>query len=708
MSLFRMPLGKRIVVAVVAVALVHAGFYFVPRYRATRPRFDEAAWKDAVAMLKGEIGEAAVEKGSFVIPRLPVNPPCEGFLYASEDCVGPWHGVEAFLSIRLDGGYALLVCEPMRGPREWTPEPQVFVLAFTRAEAERVWATLIHLWRVTCPAEYGIVGDSGSARIPQSVASFTWPNPEVPYSFPWGKRNLSRTGACRAIEHSLSAKLTERFVRSLCARISQASRSSFDRAARLLLGDLARLRLSHGRDQFIAQEIVGNIVSDSCDVSLLPAYRRLERIRQTGGNPWRVPRWLMRLLPESFIPHHLEYRGPQLQNEIYVLDRIRREQITGRAKVLAELAFGPDPPDVSSASAASGIRMTALDYLFAAGPAEARRLCLDMVKSSPPSDTVSWLAEMKQRVAWGYPHYFGDEPAAARLFAEDSDPVVALYGKCALFGLEENSPAAEELLRSFTGVTPRYQVRAIALLWRLHFGPRGSRIVPFLCDLYPALKDAGPKTRLLEYLMATRAPENLDFVLGVLSDPSGFDNFFASEQLEGISDGGRVLTFFPPPTRDPRFTDIVLRALRECGDQPNPNDARTIHGLQAEVLPHLDQRALPVLDELRKKDVAAGRIERAGFLERADSLIRVHYAQDCIAEIGTLAGGFDREGAGQLLLDRYSEKELMAVLADENASDSWFFVLDALFTLHDRQFEDAWLSRHAGATPAQVTGGPLR
>lgn len=72
-----MSLRKRLLVAVLAIAAVHASFYYIPRWWLTRPRFDEAAWREAVEILKADVGAAAVEKGLFSIPRIPVSTPYE-------------------------------------------------------------------------------------------------------------------------------------------------------------------------------------------------------------------------------------------------------------------------------------------------------------------------------------------------------------------------------------------------------------------------------------------------------------------------------------------------------------------------------------------------------------------------------------------------------------------------------------------------------
>jgi len=60
-----MSMKRRVVIAVVAIAVIHGGVYLF----ASRPRFYEPAWRDAVGVLKRQVGKAAVENGVFTIPR---------------------------------------------------------------------------------------------------------------------------------------------------------------------------------------------------------------------------------------------------------------------------------------------------------------------------------------------------------------------------------------------------------------------------------------------------------------------------------------------------------------------------------------------------------------------------------------------------------------------------------------------------------------
>ena len=51
----QMSLRKRVLIAVAAIAVIHAAFYAVPRWWATRPRFYPEAYEEAVAFARNEI-----------------------------------------------------------------------------------------------------------------------------------------------------------------------------------------------------------------------------------------------------------------------------------------------------------------------------------------------------------------------------------------------------------------------------------------------------------------------------------------------------------------------------------------------------------------------------------------------------------------------------------------------------------------------------
>lgn len=73
MKRIRLTIRRRIIIAVLAIAVVHALFKWVPGYIERRPRFYEDAWARAVEVLKEEVGAAAVENGVFEIPREEIS-----------------------------------------------------------------------------------------------------------------------------------------------------------------------------------------------------------------------------------------------------------------------------------------------------------------------------------------------------------------------------------------------------------------------------------------------------------------------------------------------------------------------------------------------------------------------------------------------------------------------------------------------------------
>lgn len=68
---------KRILIALAAILAVHAAFYCVPRVYCAWPRFYEAEYNEAVAILKDVVGAEAVEKGIVTIARGRVSVPFE-------------------------------------------------------------------------------------------------------------------------------------------------------------------------------------------------------------------------------------------------------------------------------------------------------------------------------------------------------------------------------------------------------------------------------------------------------------------------------------------------------------------------------------------------------------------------------------------------------------------------------------------------------
>jgi len=137
----RLTLRKRIVIAVAAIAAIHGGFYYVPKYVDERPRFYPQAYAEAVEVLKGEVGAEAVEKGIFSIPRREVS--CRRRVGVEIRRQGYWRGswrdAEGRTALFLDGTIVLDGRPPV-------------VVQVGRKKARHILATLVYL---------GLVGARG-------------------------------------------------------------------------------------------------------------------------------------------------------------------------------------------------------------------------------------------------------------------------------------------------------------------------------------------------------------------------------------------------------------------------------------------------------------------------------------------------------------------------------------------------------------------
>jgi hypothetical protein len=122
MRLPNLTLRRRIIIAVLAIAVIHALFRWLPGYIERRPRFYGDAWARAVEILKEEVGPAAVENGVFYIPR-----------------EGAWRFTSAFM------------VRPSLDAIVWHPGPDLSALLdrkvarLSRREAQQLLATFRYL-----------------------------------------------------------------------------------------------------------------------------------------------------------------------------------------------------------------------------------------------------------------------------------------------------------------------------------------------------------------------------------------------------------------------------------------------------------------------------------------------------------------------------------------------------------------------------------
>jgi len=136
----KLSIRKRIVIFVAAAVAVHFAFYFLPRYAATRPRFDQKAYDEAVAVLKEEVGASAVDAGVITIPKGPVACPYRGEMIA----VGfdPDRNSGVFLDFR--GRETRLILHT-GVPNEPGKPPEAGMARLEREQGRRIWDVVSYL-----------------------------------------------------------------------------------------------------------------------------------------------------------------------------------------------------------------------------------------------------------------------------------------------------------------------------------------------------------------------------------------------------------------------------------------------------------------------------------------------------------------------------------------------------------------------------------
>ncbi|MHC4714936.1 MAG: hypothetical protein ACYTAN_16965 [Planctomycetota bacterium] len=150
---FRVTRRRVLLAATFAAIVVLAGYGILLLLR-DRPRFDEAAWGEAVEILREEVGEEAVDAGLFSVPRVKVSPPRKGSL-----AMHTYAGLTIF--VRIDPSHSrLLCCETdwavYSGKYTWKTAP------LDRAQARHIARVVSYL---------SVVKASGSAEGGHAISS---------------------------------------------------------------------------------------------------------------------------------------------------------------------------------------------------------------------------------------------------------------------------------------------------------------------------------------------------------------------------------------------------------------------------------------------------------------------------------------------------------------------------------------------------------
>jgi len=156
-----MRMRWRIVIAVAAIAAVHAAFYAVPRWRATRPAFHGEEYEKVNAMLAEEFGRGAVVKGIVSIPKDELPLPYSG----------------RAMVCRGSGSIMLYIGGPGKASylfrEDWRAGVSVAEIDWQRARS--IWALVEYSTRAKAAVRF-IEGRRPLMRpMPYGLADTTWP-----------------------------------------------------------------------------------------------------------------------------------------------------------------------------------------------------------------------------------------------------------------------------------------------------------------------------------------------------------------------------------------------------------------------------------------------------------------------------------------------------------------------------------------------------
>jgi len=254
---------RRIAAAVVAIIAIHLLFKYVPLYIETRHRFYPEAWAEADAILRDFVGDAAVDRGIFSIPKSQIG---------VSHCGAAW--------VRLDDRPTLVITPEgcaIRHSGSGINEKLQFG-AVSRQEAQHVMAVLNY----TAAAEVAPSGgfdDVGEDR-GFHLRDF--------YAGPGASEELSADSSAMSVTGVLR--------RGLAAAYLARPPSGFEGAVdekRIAAAVAATLDLSMPpEDHFDGRVLRAAVAAAEAHPAraLTGPLKRIERMREAAYNPW--PKWL--------------------------------------------------------------------------------------------------------------------------------------------------------------------------------------------------------------------------------------------------------------------------------------------------------------------------------------------------------------------------------------------------------------------------------
>jgi hypothetical protein len=299
MLLMKFPnltLRSRIVIAVAAIALIHALFQWVPGYIERRPRFYEEAWTRAIEILKEEVGSAAVENGVFHIPREEISVASIG---------GAWQRFAGWHFMVLPGGDALLV----------TPEPRISHISGERAQ--RLLAVFRYLLLVRVSSMPEIDDENGNAG----------------FTIFDGRRVLSEddwVDSDSPLPVRVRANAAERLCRSLAKSDDLTLVEEEDETAAALCRAAGHCRRIRNRFEAALLEFAANGLCEYPTAGAVPALAKIKRLVDTLENR---SNWLDTLEDVPVIGRFFGWGQSQDWREVDVDDALWAcEHLAGRSE----------------------------------------------------------------------------------------------------------------------------------------------------------------------------------------------------------------------------------------------------------------------------------------------------------------------------------------------------------------------------------------
>jgi len=690
MRLPRLTLTIRVFLAVIAIVLTHFAFYAIPRCLATRPRFDEVAWNDAVSYLKEAIGPDAVDKGCFHIPQFSAYMPYEGsFLTYSYNLAGR-NTARVLLSVQGDKAYLLFLLRPDESTRGLEHSA---VAVLSRSQAQRIWFTFLFLSQPSCSDDRGIINN---AKIDFDLSFF--------HDLTWGApRFLARSGNCvrparwrevtrpSQLDHLVSRMATELYVRRLYAQCALARNPALVRE--LLLSRIARTSVGPLPDMGYFWLMHG-FRHDLAGDTALSLYRKVERKRLREGRSSKVPPFILKIPLIGLFFETSDIAWPDCRAEIWVLERLRKSSPENRVRAALDLAFAPVDPFPSEPKLSEAARLYALHCASARDRTQAARIIISelLAPAAGPMSVFDrpFAPMLRWEVLSWYSDFFSDDPSAARLAAAGPDKDAALRGLFQLYCLTRDIQHLQAICALLPQADSAHAVNAAASLGWCYVEYGVKEVPRLLSELYPTIKDPDVRAAILSQLLRIREPATVDFVFSAFKDPATFDEMFdpkTAKTPNSVSRSYAILSSYRPSSPDPRLTDIALSVFAKF---PTPPGAPTYthSGININYLYHLDERILPALEQIYAATRWSGRRDAA---RAAIDMINLRSAADPIAFISDPLQAVPNDRfaleAARFLADTCDEAKLRASLADDNVRKAWAIIARSLWYKHFRRFE---------------------